>query len=693
MNKEPIYVDGKLNKKYTDKEDETIEEFEQNIKRDYKYAPQLIKLLKAKVYDEETGEYVEGKKTTEQLKSFYSAGRQVTNIIAKSKFKYILKVIQKRPQYKTIIYSVFMENALLLLKKKLLKENIKYVEIDGTISATKRQSNLNLYNTVDSGVNILLISKAGTEGVSTFGTRQIFIMVSQWNPANSEQAIARAIRFKSHMHLPEKERHVKVYRLITALTGEDIKICDDLNSGKITGQKLVYDELLVKHENLIGELTTYYLNKINKINNTTLTLDDAWYPFYEKERQTQWNHWKKSRAGIGRKKAPFNFERPESSRMIMDIIIKAKTTDKNIVKRLDIIKASNKQIDEMRELINADNVGKINTQSPDILLEFTALRKKYEITKMIKRMFKSGKQNVKQVEDYDDETTQQLKKAIESGKDIDVVIKKQQKVLQNRVKSFLKYSSRIRNLFVDKSIIIKPKGNKEGEELQEFHTPEEFADELISYSDILTNTDNKKKNLRILEPTAGYGALVKAVIKARQQHNMNKGYTVEMIEFNEQSRKVIKDMIYDKKKERLPGVLSLQEQTNFLSYVSNELYDVIIMNPPFHLKKRFSGMKADVWDGDFIARAYSLLKPGGEILAIATSMMTKMSHNTMTRKRKNATKFDGLMLDTFVKPPLSTIEIMKQYTAHKWKPKEGKGGDLTLTFTMYKITKPDEEED
>jgi hypothetical protein len=51
------------------------------------------------------------------------------------------------------------------------------------------------------------------------------------------------------------------------------------------------------------------------------------------------------------------------------------------------------------------------------------------------------------------------------------------------------------------------------------------------------------------------------------------------------------------------------------------------------------------------------------------------------------------MLDTFVKPPLSTIEIMKQYTAHKWKPKEGKGGDLTLTFTMYKITKPDEEED
>jgi tRNA1(Val) A37 N6-methylase TrmN6 len=38
-------------------------------------------------------------------------------------------------------------------------------------------------------------------------------------------------------------------------------------------------------------------------------------------------------------------------------------------------------------------------------------------------------------------------------------------------------------------------------------------------------------------------------------------------------------------------VIVLQEQRDFLKYVSNEQYDMIVMNPPFYLKKRFSGLK------------------------------------------------------------------------------------------------------
>ena len=79
----------------------------------------------------------------------------------------------------------------------------------------------------------------------------------------------------------------------------------------------------------------------------------------------------------------------------------------------------------------------------------------------------------------------------------------------------------------------------------------------------------------------------------------------------------------------------LQEQKDFLNYVSNEQYDMIVMNPPFHLKKKFSKLKADMWDGDFVARGYALLKPGGEMLIIATSMMRKMSHNPMTLLRSS----------------------------------------------------------
>jgi type I restriction-modification system DNA methylase subunit len=62
--------------------------------------------------------------------------------------------------------------------------------------------------------------------------------------------------------------------------------------------------------------------------------------------------------------------------------------------------------------------------------------------------------------------------------------------------------------------------NKEGEALQEYYTPDEIADELMGYSEILTHV-NSETHLRILEPSAGAGGLINAVIRARQQYNMN----------------------------------------------------------------------------------------------------------------------------------------------------------------------------
>ena len=123
-----------------------------------------------------------------------------------------------------------MANCLILLKRILSQNNIKYADIDGTVDTRKRQTNLNQFNESGSGVNVLLISKAGTEGVSTFGTRQIFICESQFNPASSEQAIARAIRFKSHITLPENEQHVQVYRLMLCLTDNDVALCNALTT-------------------------------------------------------------------------------------------------------------------------------------------------------------------------------------------------------------------------------------------------------------------------------------------------------------------------------------------------------------------------------------------------------------------------------------------------------------------------------
>ena len=47
-------------------------------------------------------------------------------------------------------------------------------------------------------------------------------------------------------------------------------------------------------------------------------------------------------------------------------------------------------------------------------------------------------------------------------------------------------------------------------------------------------------------------------------------------------------------------------------------------------------------------------------------------------------------MSNFVYPPDDAVEIVKEYKGKKWKPTHGGTGSeaLTLTFTMYRITKP-----
>ena len=53
--------------------------------------------------------------------------------------------------------------------------------------------------------------------------------------------------------------------------------------------------------------------------------------------------------------------------------------------------------------------------SPDLILEGITMNKKYNIDKIISRMYKTGSANIKQVEDFEDETTTRLKQALASG--------------------------------------------------------------------------------------------------------------------------------------------------------------------------------------------------------------------------------------------------------------------------------------
>ena len=63
----------------------------------------------------------------------------------------------------------------------------------------------------------MLISPAGTEGLSLKNVRQVHIMEPYWNEVRITQMIGRGVRQCSHKDLPMEERHVDIYRYKSVL--------------------------------------------------------------------------------------------------------------------------------------------------------------------------------------------------------------------------------------------------------------------------------------------------------------------------------------------------------------------------------------------------------------------------------------------------------------------------------------------
>ena len=116
---------------------------------------------------------------------------------------------------------------------------------------------------------VLIISKAGAEGVDLVGTNTIYVLDNVWNEATYEQIVARAIRYKSHAHLPEKERYVNVKRLMLVFDDEK-DYFKDINAGTFNFEEMKNKILLVKAIRAQEEEIKKYQEQIKLIDpNTT----------------------------------------------------------------------------------------------------------------------------------------------------------------------------------------------------------------------------------------------------------------------------------------------------------------------------------------------------------------------------------------------------------------------------------------
>jgi superfamily II DNA or RNA helicase len=112
---------------------------------------------------------------------------------------------------KSVIYTSWKESGVFVVRQLLDANKIPYAMITGDLSVKQRDEQRDAFN--NDKVKILIITRAGGEGLDLKGTNNIILMEPNWNKETDEQIIGRGIRYKSHSHLPENLRYTKVYKL------------------------------------------------------------------------------------------------------------------------------------------------------------------------------------------------------------------------------------------------------------------------------------------------------------------------------------------------------------------------------------------------------------------------------------------------------------------------------------------------
>jgi hypothetical protein len=115
------------------------------------------------------------------------------------------------------IYLKFLGFYNFMDTKKIIKNKVGYVEFHGGIKDRKeRDRGMNVFNQATNKygelIKIMLVSPAGTEGLSLMNVRQVHILEPHWNEVRITQMIGRAVRLCSHKDLPMNERMVDVFR-------------------------------------------------------------------------------------------------------------------------------------------------------------------------------------------------------------------------------------------------------------------------------------------------------------------------------------------------------------------------------------------------------------------------------------------------------------------------------------------------
>ncbi len=161
-------------------------------------------------------------KASKSLSTYFNGVRRAANALDKDRNKASEKLsslmsllrrnVVENPNIRILVYSSWIEAGLASITGFLMANGIKSAAVMGSFSRMQRQEAVRQFNAGE--INVLLISRAGGEGLDLKGTNIVYIVDPTWNESAVQQIIGRAVRRGSHDHLPVEERVVKIYSLM-----------------------------------------------------------------------------------------------------------------------------------------------------------------------------------------------------------------------------------------------------------------------------------------------------------------------------------------------------------------------------------------------------------------------------------------------------------------------------------------------
>ncbi len=199
-------------------------------------------------------------KNVKDLATFYNGIRRAVNVIENEsgKIKYLVNKVEyfNRKKEKILVYSNWRKGGIEIIKKLLDERNVKNTLITGDMSSKARANSVRDYNT--GNINVMLITSAGSEGISLINTRHIFLLEPHWNHERLLQVIGRGIRYMSHASLPKDKRTLNIELLLS------VKPKGEIVGGKKSADQILYDISMIKKKvsNLyIKKLEHFFIEK------------------------------------------------------------------------------------------------------------------------------------------------------------------------------------------------------------------------------------------------------------------------------------------------------------------------------------------------------------------------------------------------------------------------------------------------